>query len=84
LVVKNLLDDVRLHAEIRHPRGDASPDIVHRPSRHARAFVECAFAMDPTDEAVAAHTGGLLGKRWGSAQLLPRGRCWHGHKEEVA
>ena len=47
LVVQNLLDDVRQHAEIGHARGDASADVVRRPIFHTRAPIELRLATRP-------------------------------------
>jgi hypothetical protein len=27
---------------------------------------------------------GAPGKHWGSGRMLPRGGCWHVHKEEIS
>src|SRR5262245_17537608 len=55
LMVENLLDDVRLHADIGHTSRNGPSDVVDLPTCHAGPRIEGAFALDPTGETVAAH-----------------------------
>src|SRR5262245_43654555 len=57
MMVEHLLDDVRLHPEVGHPRCNASPDVVQHPLTNAGALIEIALAVDPAREpSRAMHT----------------------------
>src|SRR6266511_5612013 len=52
LVVKDLLDDVRLHADVSQLGCNGSPDVVQRPSDDARALIKRLLLVIPAREAV--------------------------------
>src|SRR6516162_8261779 len=52
LVVKDLLDDVRLHADVGQLGGNGPPDVVQRPSDDARALIKRLLLVIPAREAV--------------------------------